>query len=186
MSAIAAGSAAAARLMSVDGAVHGRRAAYAPGPAPIPRPGPRRPARSGSPPASRPARGPARCSRPRRTAAALGRVDVARDGGQRGVGELRVQCRQRLPGRARRAPSAPPAARVSASRRSGALMTRSRSFPNASRCASSSSSAPRRRHDHPGQQVAALRGRLGNRVVEDLAHVERLGRVPSSRPPPPG
>ena len=31
-----------------------------------------------------------------------------------------------------------------------------------------------RRDDHPGQQVAPLRGCLGNGVVEDLADVERL------------
>ena len=31
-----------------------------------------------------------------------------------------------------------------------------------------------RRDDHPGQQVAPLRGRLGDGVVEDLADVERL------------
>ena len=31
-----------------------------------------------------------------------------------------------------------------------------------------------RRHDDPGQQVAPLRGRLGDGVVEDLADVERL------------
>ena len=32
----------------------------------------------------------------------------------------------------------------------------------------------RRGDDHPGQQIAALRGGLGHCVVEDLAHVERL------------
>ena len=34
---------------------------------------------------------------------------------------------------------------------------------------------PRRRDDHPGQQVAPLLRGLGHGVVEDLAHVERLG-----------
>ena len=37
------------------------------------------------------------------------------------------------------------------------------------------------RDDHPGQQVAALRRRLGDGVVEDLADVERLRQRRSSR-----
>ena len=65
---------------------------------------------------------------------------------------------------------------VSASSRDGALITKSRNFSNASVCDSSSRSAPRRRHDHPGEQLAPLHRRLGRAVVELLAHIERLGQ----------
>ena len=59
---------------------------------------------------------------------------------------------------------------------SGALITRSRSWSKASRCASSSRSAFAAATIDTGQQVAPLQWRLGHRVVEGLAHIERLGQ----------